>query len=66
MTKLTKQHFEAIANIINKHYNLARQQGDHNTKMVLGIIVGELGDYFAETNPLFNTIMFYERCYKEI
>lgn len=52
MAGLTKQHFEAIAKIINRN----KEAGEFPE------MIKEFADYFKTQNPLFNENIFLKAC----
>ncbi len=56
MAGLTKQHFKAIAEIINKNRNIAYSY------IVTEILINNLSKYFKTQNPLFNENQFKKAC----
>uniref|UniRef100_A0A6M3LP76 Uncharacterized protein n=1 Tax=viral metagenome TaxID=1070528 RepID=A0A6M3LP76_9ZZZZ len=59
---VTKQHFEAIANIIN---NCRRLEDMPDSEHIdTDRIVESMADYFEEQNERFDRDRFYKACYK--
>lgn len=55
---MTKQHFEAIASILNNHIPV---QGDA-VDITYADTVNDLADYFGSENPRFNRDQFLDAC----
>jgi hypothetical protein len=56
---LTKKHFEAIADILNRHLELERT---NVTKyLLINIIAADLGAYFDSENDRFDLARFLNR-----
>jgi len=61
MAGLTKQHFEKIAEIINRN---AYNKTEVTPKEDFKVLVNELSNYFKTQNPLFNENQFKKACLK--
>lgn len=63
MAGLTKQHFEKIANIINRtsHLNEIEEERTTDTNDLISFI----SDYFKSENPNFDEKRFIEACHKK-
>lgn len=60
---LTKKHFKAIAEIINK--NIAYEDTSEKAKdYIYSEIINELSEYFKTENPLFDEDKFKGACLK--
>ena len=59
----TRQHYKAIANIIEKHTDEINDEV-HNHYMIVprNTLINELADYFAQDNPLFDQDKFLKAC----
>ena len=65
MAGLTKQHFNKIAEVIKKHFEVV--ENDINDKTLFNTsmdFIDELSDYFKTQNPLFNKNQFKKACLK--
>ena len=62
MAGLTKQHFESIAEIINKETLISVNDGYKFIPLVL--LIDSLSDYFKSQNPMFNENQFKKACLK--
>jgi hypothetical protein len=63
MAGLTKQHFKAIAEIINNKINL-HKYNNSNKVLVLKELTEDLSNYFKTLDPLFNENQFKKACLK--
>jgi len=65
MSGLSKQHFNAIAEIIKNHINYFENEGNRLPEIncVKGFIE-DLSKYFLTQNPLFNENQFKKACLK--
>ena len=65
MAGLTKQHFNKIAEIINKHITYEGMP-PYDSDIILSPkdIIKDLSDYFKTQNPLFNENQFKKACLK--
>lgn len=61
---LTKKHFEAIAEILNKNFPHYNNTADELNRLEANI-VEDLCNYFRDENPLFDVIKFKEAVFKE-
>jgi len=61
MAGLTKQHFNKIAEILNKKIDLHRHNNENKVK-VLTELATDLSKYFKTQNPLFNENRFKKAC----
>lgn len=59
MAGLTKQHFKAIAEIING-FNIRKFNIENDTNIL--ILINQLSDYFKSQNPLFDENRFKKAC----
>ena len=63
----TKQHFEAIASIINKfarHNGTRDYPGGGEVDGIVNMLVDEFARYLETQNDHFDIDKFYEACYK--
>ena len=63
MARLTKQHFKAIAEIINKE---CYDENDERINYIFDFygFIHRLGEYFKTQNPQFDEARFKEMCLK--
>lgn len=66
MAGLTKQHFNKIAEILNKSRGFPIEIRETNKPMITNIdlLINELSNYFKTQNPLFNENQFKKACLK--
>ena len=57
---MTKKHFKAIAEILQRHEPQDEHSKEHN---YWEFICKDFGDYFAKENPRFNKFKFYNACW---
>ncbi len=62
---LTKKHYIAIADILNKKIEL-HKNNNHNKVLVLTELTQDLSNYFKNDNPLFNEFIFKKRVLREL
>lgn len=59
----TKQHYKAIATIIKGEIDFTQKEGHcYNCRERLRTLVGNMADYFASDNSLFDRQKFLDAC----